>query len=200
MRLLAQAMGMFVVTNIDGMLVLVMFFGQARDSRAAVIHVVAGTYLGFAGILGASVFGALGAELLAGSTIAYLGVLPLLLGVRAAWSAWRQHRDGDPVPGADHDSPSGGAAVGQVATVTLANGGDNLSVYIPVFAVAGRGNMTVYAGVFLAGVAVWCAVGRFLATRPLVARALSRCGNVLMPFVLLGIGALSLIRGGAFGL
>lgn len=148
--LLVQAVGMFVVTNIDDMLVLALFFGQAGDSRAAVIHVVAGQYLGFAAILGASTVGALGAGLLPESTIAYLGVLPLLLGVRAAWSTWRRHRDGDPVREPDAGSPSGSASVWQVATDTLANGGDNVGVYVPVFAVAGVAGMTVYAGVFLA--------------------------------------------------
>jgi hypothetical protein len=48
-------------------------------------------------------------------------------------------------------------------------------------------------------VVMWSAAGRFFATRPLIARALSRVGNVLMPIVLIGIDALILIQGGGFG-
>jgi cadmium resistance protein CadD (predicted permease) len=59
--------------------------------------------------------------------------------------------------------------------------------------------MTVYVVVFLIGVAIWCADGHFVATRPLIAKALSRWGHILMPVVLIGIGALILIEGGAFG-
>ena len=43
-------------------------------------------------------------------------------------------------------------------------------------------------------------LGRFFATRPLVAHALARWGHVLLPAVLVGIGLLILIEGGAFGL
>lgn len=60
--------------------------------------------------------------------------------------------------------------------------------------------MSVYVAVFLVLVAVWVLAGRYFATRPLVARALSRWGHVLMPVVLVGIGLLILIEGGAFGL
>jgi cadmium resistance protein CadD (predicted permease) len=58
----------------------------------------------------------------------------------------------------------------------------------------------VFTIVFLVLVAVWCAVGRFLATRPMIARALARWGDVVLPVVLIGIGVLILVEGGAFGL
>lgn len=79
-------------------------------------------------------------------------------------------------------------------------GGDKFGVYVPVFATAGVGGMSVYAGVFLTLVAVWRFAGRFLATRPVVAEALSRWGHVLLPLVLVALGLLILIEGGAFGL
>ncbi|MFJ6797253.1 cadmium resistance transporter [Streptomyces sp. NPDC091268] len=77
---------------------------------------------------------------------------------------------------------------------------DNIGVYVPVFATAGVGGMTVYAVVFLALVAVWCFAGRYFATRPPVAKVLARWGHVLLPLVLIAIGLLILIEGGAFGL
>jgi cadmium resistance protein CadD (predicted permease) len=79
--------------------------------------------------------------------------------------------------------------------VTFANGGDNIGVYVPVFAVAGVGGMVGYVAVFLVGVAVLCAVGWFLAGRPVVARVLSRWGHVILPVVLVGIG-LAILLGG----
>lgn len=80
-----------------------------------------------------------------------------------------------------------------VAAVTVADGGDDIGVYVPVFAAAAPAGLTVYCVVFLVLVAVWCAVGRFLATRAPVARALSRWGHVLLPVVLL-----VLVEGGTF--
>jgi cadmium resistance protein CadD (predicted permease) len=87
-----------------------------------------------------------------------------------------------------------------VAAVTLAGGGDNIGVYVPVFANAGPGALVGYAAVFLVLVGVWCAAGRFLVTRPPVARALGRFGHVLLPVVLVAIGMLVLVEGHAFGL
>jgi len=197
--LLGQAAGMFAVTNIDDILILALFFSQAAGAgRAGVVRVVLGQYLGFIAILAASIVGALGAGLLPESAIPYLGLLPLLLGLRAAWRTWRDRRNGDN----DTEEPgtSGGPGILQVAAVTLANGGDNTGVYVPVFTVAGIGGMVVYVSVFLIGVALWCAAGRFFATRPVIAKALSRWGHLLLPVVLIGIGMLILIEGGAFGL
>ncbi|MFF3878658.1 hypothetical protein [Streptomyces sp. NPDC001978] len=42
--------------------------------------------------------------------------------------------------------------------------------------------------VFLILVAVWCFAGRFFATRPVIAEALSRWGHILLPLVLIAIG------------
>jgi cadmium resistance protein CadD (predicted permease) len=182
--LVGQAVGMFVVTNIDDLLVLALFFGRTPARR-----VVLGQYLGFGATLVVSVLGALGAGLLPPSLIPYLGLLPLALGLHAAWQLVRR-RDDD-----DDPRPDQGIGVLQVAAVTFANGGDNIGVYVPVFAVAGVGGMIGYSVVFLVGVAVWCTAGWFLAGRPLVARALSRWGHIVLPVVLIGLGLVILVNG-----
>ena len=87
-----------------------------------------------------------------------------------------------------------------MAAITFANGGDNIGVYVPVFATTDAGGLITYCMVFLVLVAAWCALGRFFATRPVVARVLARWGHVLLPIVLIGIGMVILVEGGAFGL
>jgi cadmium resistance protein CadD (predicted permease) len=198
LSLIGQAVGMFAVTNIDDLLVLAVFFGQTAGQAAAGWRIVFGQYLGFIAILVAALLGATGAGLLPEAAIPYLGLLPLLLGIRAAWRVWTEGHDN----GQDDEPDQRDTAPGimQVASVTFANGGDNIGVYVPVFTVAGAGGMTVYVIVFLIGVAVWCAAGWFLATRPVIAEALSRWGHIILPVVLIGIGLLILIEGGAFGL
>lgn len=79
-----------------------------------------------------------------------------------------------------------------MAAVTFANGGDNVGVYVPVFTTGGT---VGYVLVFLALVAVWCALGKYLATRPVVATALARWGHVALPVVLIGVGVLILVGG-----
>ncbi|MFC5946733.1 cadmium resistance transporter [Pseudonocardia lutea] len=193
-----QAAVMFAVTNVDDLLVLGLFFGRAPDGRAAG-RVVLGQYLGFGAILVASLLGAVGAGFLPGSVVPYLGLLPILLGLRAAWQAWQARRDRRDDDG-DAEEPGGRVGVLAVAAVTLANGGDNIGVYVPVLAGATRTGFVTYTAVFLLLVGVWCGAGRFLATRPFVARTLSRWGHVVLPAVLIAIGVLVLVEGGALGL
>src|SRR5262245_17804203 len=124
---------MFAVTNVDDVLLLALFFGQAGrkgDGR----RIVAGQYLGFGAILAVSVAGALGAGLLPEGAIPYLGLLPLALGLRAAWQVWRERREAEA-----EAPPQNTPATMTVAAITLANGGDNLGVYVPVFAATGTG-------------------------------------------------------------
>ncbi|MFJ7206671.1 cadmium resistance transporter [Streptomyces sp. NPDC098789] len=197
--IIGQAAGLFAVTNIDDILILALFFAQGADRPGSVRRIVLGQYLGFAAILAVAVAAAFGATFLPASAIPYLGLLPLALGLKAAWQAWKAHRGGDEDAG-EEQAKEGGPSPLEVAAVTFANGGDNIGVYVPVFATAGVTGMTVYAAVFLVLVVVWCFAGRFFATRPVVAKALARWGHVLLPLVLVTIGLLILIEGGAFGL
>ncbi|HEX7307701.1 cadmium resistance transporter [Lentzea sp.] len=176
-----QAAGMFAVTNVDDLVILALFFSRARS----VWQVVAGQYLGFAGILAVAVLGALGASLLPEQFRPWLGLIPLALGLKAAWSLWRDS-------GGD-DEPAEAPGLLAVAGVTLANGGDNIGVYVPVFTVAD--SLWLYVVVFLLLVGVWCLAGWFLASRQVVAGALAKWGHVALPVVLVVIGLLVLFSG-----
>ncbi|MGW1214516.1 cadmium resistance transporter [Streptomyces sp. NPDC002499] len=194
--MVGQAIGLFAVTNIDDILILSLFFAQGAGRPGSARRIVIGQYLGFAAILAVAVAAAFGATFLPESAVPYLGLLPLTLGLKAARQAWKQRGDEDD----EQEAAEHGPAPLEVAAVTFANGGDNIGVYVPVFATAGVGGMSVYAVVFLILVGVWCFAGRYFATRPVVAKALSRWGHILLPLVLITIGLLILIEGGAFGL
>lgn len=198
---IGQAVGTFAVTNIDDLVVLAVFFGQAPGRRGAV-RVVAGQYLGFIAILAVSIATAVaGSALLPPEALPYFGLVPLALGLRAGWSAWRTRRGepDDPDP-SDRAEPRTGPGIWQVAAVTFANGGDNIGVYVPIFAVASVSTISVFAVVFLIGVALWCAAGRYFASHPVVARVLARWGHVVLPVALITIGLTILVEGGAFGI
>ena len=191
---MAQAAGLFVVTNIDDIIVLSLFYAQGAGLPNTTRKILLGQYLGFGAILLAAVAVALSARaLLPESAVAYFGLLPLVLGVRAAWLAWRDRDDAD-------DDEVGGLSVLTIAAVTFANGGDNIGVYVPVFLRAGPSGTAVYTVVFLLLVAVLVVAARFVATRPLVARLLERWESVLFPLVLIVLGMVILVEGGAFGL
>ena len=55
-----QAMGLFAATNIDDIIVLSLFFARGAGQRGTTARILAGQYLGFAGILGAAVLVTIG--------------------------------------------------------------------------------------------------------------------------------------------
>ena len=190
-----QAVGLFLVTNIDDIIVLSLFFARGAGRRGTTTKIVAGQYLGFGGILLASVAVTLGAGFfLPDDAIPYFGLIPLLLGGYAAWQVWR---NGDQDDDTLADKPLSALTV---AAVTFANGGDNIGVYVPVFLAVGTGALVVYCVVFLALVAVLVLAAKFVATRKPIAEVLERWEHILFPFVLIVLGLVILIEGGAFGL
>ena len=192
-----QAIGLFLVTNIDDIIVLSLFFARGAGQRGTTARILVGQYLGFAGILGAAVLVSLGASaFLPPEVIPYFGLIPLGLGLWAAWKAWRSDDDDDD----DAKVEGKNVAVWAVAGVTFANGGDNIGVYVPVFLSVGPATVVAYCVVFLALVAVLVLLAKFVATRRPIAEVLERWEHVLFPIVLIGLGVFILIEGGAFGL
>ncbi|WP_116452082.1 cadmium resistance transporter [Blastococcus litoris] len=194
-----QALGLFVATNIDDIIVLSLFYARGAGRRGTTAAILAGQYLGFGAILAAAVLVALGARsFLPEAAIPYFGLIPLALGLLAAWRAWRGDDDDDD----DDEGKVAGKSVSAltVAAVTFANGGDNIGVYVPVFATVGTAGIVAYSAVFLALVAVLVAAARFVATRKPIAEVLERWEHVLFPLVLIGLGIVILVEGGAFGL
>lgn len=198
-RLIAEAVALFTITNFDDIVVLALFFGRGAGERGSARRVVAGQYLAFTAIVAISIAIAYGASFLPRQAIPYLGLIPITFGLWDSWNLWKNHqRGGD----SEHieTTPGGGPTTLKVAATTFGNGGDNISVYVPVFATVSTGAVTAYSAVFLVLVGIWCAIGRFFAARPVVAKALDRWGHVLLPVVLIAIGLFILIEGGAFGL
>lgn len=194
-----QAIGLFMVTNIDDVIILSLFYARGAGAPGATAKILGGQYLGFGAILAAAVLVALGARsFLPEEAIPYFGLIPLVLGLLAAWRTWRAWRDDDD----DDEAKVGGRAlsVPTIAAVTFANGGDNIGVYVPVFATVGTAGIIAYSIVFLALVAVLVAAARFVATRKPFAEVLERWERVLFPIVLIGLGIVILVEGGAFGL
>lgn len=190
-----QAIGLFLVTNIDDIIVLSLFFARGAGQRGTTTKIVVGQYLGFGAILLASVAVTFGAGLfLPDDAIPYFGLIPLLLGLWAAWQVWRSGDDDDDSVA---DRPISALAV---AAVTFANGGDNIGVYVPVFLTVGTAAVVAYCVVFLALVLVLVLAAKFVATRKPIAEVLERWEHILFPLVLIVLGLVILIEGGAFGL
>lgn len=83
---------------------------------------------------------------------------------------------------------------GGVAATTVANGGDNLGVYIPLFAAAPPGALVVWGATFAVLTGLWCAAAAAIVDRPAARRAIDRFGHRLVPWALVAIGVWILVR------
>ncbi|HEY4558134.1 MAG TPA: cadmium resistance transporter [Enteractinococcus sp.] len=195
---IVQAIGLFIATNIDDIVILSLFFGRGQGQPGTTRRILVGQYLGFLGILGAAVAAAFGAQvLLPEEVLPYFGLIPLGLGLWAAWQAWKNRGEDD-----DDEAQLEGkrVSVWTVAAVTFANGGDNLGVYVPVFVSVSWGAVLAYCIVFLVLVAVLVFLAKWISSRKPIAEALERWEHILFPAVLIGLGLVILVSGGAFGL
>lgn len=193
-----QAIGLFIATNIDDIVILSLFFGRGQGQPGTTRRLLAGQYLGFLGILGAAVAAAFGAQvLLPEAILPYFGLIPLGLGLWAAWQAWRNRGQDD-----DDEAQIEGKRVSVwiVAAVTFANGGDNIGVYVPVFVSVSWSAVLAYCIVFLLLVAALVFLAKWISSRKPIAEALERWEHILFPAVLIGLGIVILVSGGAFGL
>ena len=173
---LAAAAAAFAATNIDDLFVLMLLFGQAGD-RARRRKICLGQLLGIAALTAVSAVCALGLGRIPARYLRLLGLVPVVLGIRA----WRD-RNGQE----ETDAP----AVGLLGTaaLTVANGGDNLGVYIPLFAGLEAGQLLLCAGTFAAMTLLWCLLGSRLASLPRVGEAIRKYRDVLVPTVLVLLG------------
>lgn len=193
-----QAIGLFIATNIDDIVILSLFFGRGQGQPGTTRRILAGQYLGFLGILGAAVAAAFGAQvLLPEAILPYFGLIPLGFGLWAAWQAWRNRGQDD-----DDEAQLEGkrVSVWTVAAVTFANGGDNIGVYVPVFVSVSWSAVLAYCIVFLLLVAALVFLAKWISSRKPIAEALERWEHILFPAVLIGLGIVILVSGGVFGL
>jgi cadmium resistance protein CadD (predicted permease) len=180
--LLGLAILVFASTNIDDIFVLVSFFAEGRLRTE---NIVVGQYAGIGALLIVSLGASLISLFLNPAYIGLLGVLPILIGIKRLVELRGNAKETMP-PGEPRSGAYGQIAL--VAAVTIANGGDNLGVYAPLFATQSASEISVMAVVFMAMIALWIAIAYRLVTHPRVGTPIRRYGHIAVPFVLVGLG------------
>ncbi|WP_193194894.1 cadmium resistance transporter [Nostoc sp. MG11] len=186
----------FIATNLDDLVILTLLFSQVNATFRR-RHIVIGQYLGFCTLVIASLAGFLGGLILPSHWIGLLGLVPITVGLsRLLNSETEAPSDTQSETEFFHSSPLAGFLSPQaysVAAITIANGSDNVSIYMPLFANSALSNLLVIIALFLLLVGVWCYVTYKLTCQPAISNLLTRYGNSLVPFVLIGLGMFIII-------
>lgn len=193
---LAQASVLFAVTNIDHLMLLTLWFVHGHQRPGTTLRICAGQYLGFSAILAATVI----LNLISGFVIPeaqlhLLGLIPLILGVKAGIGEIlerRESNDSRDAQSAESKLEGKPVSVGAVALVTIANGGDEIGVYLPVFALSAWWQVAMFCAVFLVLAGALLALAWFITGRLGLAEVLERFEAVLFPSVLILLGVLIL--------
>jgi cadmium resistance protein CadD (predicted permease) len=191
--LLGLAVVLFVSTNVDDLFLLIAFFA---DSSFRPRDVVAGQYAGVAVLFIVSVAGALLSLVIPGAYLGLLGIFPILVGIHKLLQL--RH---DPA-GTAEDDELGSANrhygnVVSVALVAIANGADNIGVYLPAFAVHSGAQIAIIGLIFVAMTALWCLLAHRMVSHPRLGAPLRRYAHIVAPLVLIGLGILIIYNAGS---
>jgi cadmium resistance protein CadD (predicted permease) len=194
-----------VATTFDDNLYLTAFFGKVnRIFRPK--HIILGEYVGFSVLVLASLPGYFGSLIIPDTWIGLLGFLPVFIGIAHLMS---RDEEEDTVQTVSvklpsraqfkHHNKSLWATIRdpqtyRVSAVTIANGGNNIGIYVPLFASSNFPSLGIILFACYLTVGLWCFLSYHLTRNPLMAPVLTRYGRKICPFILIWLGLSILIE------
>lgn len=182
----------FIATNIDDVVILLLFFSKV-NVRFQPWQIVTGQYLGFTAIIMASLPGFLGGLVISRQWIGLLGLIPIAIGLS---SLLNQGNNTLETVEAEIELSDNSSIINiispqiySVAAITFANGADNISTYVPLFASSNWWDMVIILTIFFLMVLVWCYAAYKLTNLPNIAKLLTYYIQNFIPFILSGLGA-----------
>jgi cadmium resistance transport/sequestration family protein len=199
----------FIATNIDDIIILMLFFSQLNNHFRR-RHIFVGQYLGLFAIIIASLPGFFGSLVISRAWIGLLGILPIAIGIKQLLHRETENPEIQTVNTSFKSSNDNTSLsfIGtifnpqtyKVAAVTFANGGDNISIYIPLFAGNSFVNLFIIIIVFIVMKGLWYAVAYLLARQGRIAHILTHYGKNAVPFILIALGLYLMYERGTFAL
>jgi len=183
----------FIATNIDDTFILILLFSCLSFQTR---HIIVGQFLGIGVLIMISVLGALIALVLPAFFISLMGLIPIAIGIKRLVELRERNR----IPGNSKtfqdDKRQGLIPFLTVSGVTISNGGDDIGVFTPLFAKYNTvGEVATLVTIFMVMTLVWCIVTYYFVNHPLIATRIQRFGNIITPFVLIGLGLYILADG-----
>lgn len=189
---ISLAIVLFASSNIDDIFVLLSFFANKRY-RAH--QIIIGQYLGIAALVLVSIMASMISLIFTPAYVGLLGLLPILIGLKKLYDLRRGQED---------ETKSlkmvGFGNIMAVAVVTIANGGDNIGIYTPVFANSSASAITVTIVVFTIMTAWWLLIAHWLVNHPALKAPIQKFCHIITPLVLIAIGGYILYRSGSLSL
>ena len=195
MGLLGLAIALFASTNVDDMFVLVGFFS---DPRFRPKDIVTGQYAGITALFALALLGSLLALVISRAYIGLFGVVAIGVGTKRLFDLYRNREATE--SNLEHPDAGRPTRIASVALLTLANGADNIAIYMPAFAIRSPFEIGMFAVIFAVMTGLWCFLAYWMVHHPTFGKPIRRYGRFAAPLVLVGIGVSILYDAGSFGL
>lgn len=177
----------FTATNIDDLFMLVFFFANKGFKNS---HVVIGQYIGVIFLIFISSLGYFFKFIIPTSLISLLGIFPIAIGIKELIKLKTQKNQDKEL---DQNIEFKRSSIFQVALVTISNGGDNIGIYMPLFASISSSEIFALVLIFMIMIGIWCFISHSLVNHNLLRDKIEKYGHILFPFVLIAIGIYILI-------
>ncbi|MBD2565173.1 MULTISPECIES: cadmium resistance transporter [Nostoc] len=193
----------FFATNIDDIVILLLLFSQLNSSFKS-RHIVAGQYLGFTVLIIASLPGLFGGLIIPPNWIGLLGLIPMTIGISSLINREENQTLEVAFASAEYQDANitsfFNARTYNVAAITIANGSDNISVYVPLFASSNIVDFIIIIGVFFILIAICCYLAYKFTYQTKIVYQLSQYSSYILPFVLIIVGGIIILKTEALSL
>jgi len=170
----------YTATNIDDIFITALLFSRA-DTAGRRRRVIRGRYAGIFILTTIGILGAGTARTVMRQYVHLLGIIPLAMGIKEAAG---RIKNSDAETQYSHNSNMLLYATG----MTIASGGDNIGVYIPLIAGMSGSETAVLCAVFAVMTGLWCLAGYCIVKIPLLQNILAKHKKLIVPVVYIALG------------
>ena len=183
-----SAIGVYISTSIDYLIVLIILFAQLSQNKQK-WHIYAGQYLGTGLLVGVSLVAAYVVNFVPEAwMVGLLGLIPIYLGIRFAIVGEGEEEEEEEEIIERLEQSKANQLFWTVTLLTIASGGDNLSIYIPYFASLDWAQTLVALLVFAIGVIIFCKLSQVLSSIPLISETIEKYTRIIVPLVFIPLG------------
>lgn len=199
----------FASTNIDDIFILMLFFSKPSNVMKR-RNIIIGQYLGVGLLVLISIIGALGMSVIPQEYVGLLGLVPIYLGIKEYIDYKKDNENEKNVKNENTQVVENSGleevadiqenrrmnfiksfinpSIIKVAAVTFANGGDNIGIYIPLFAKMDLKDILITVVMFALFTALWCFMGLKLSEYPLIEKSINKYKHIFIPIVFIALG------------
>lgn len=179
-----SAIGVYISTSIDYLIVLIILFAQLSQNRQK-WHIYAGQYLGTGLLVGVSLVAAYVVNFVPEAwMVGLLGLIPIYLGIRFTIVGEGEEEEEEETIERLEQSKAN-QLFWTVTLLTIASGGDNLGIYIASLDWA---QTLVALLVFAIGVIIFCELSQVLSSIPLISETIEKYTRIIVPLVFIPLG------------